>query len=403
MTRKAKHGAATTKRQRILWYSNAPFTPTGYGMQTAQVVERLKRDQHEVAIAANYGLQGAETSWNGTRIYPSGLSPYSDDVLAAHAQHWASESSLPNLVIILFDVWALKNPGIDRIPKIAAWAPIDHQPAPPEVAIWLRKPNVMPIAMSRFGSDMMTSEKIEHLYVPHAVEKVFQPTHSIIDAAGKKITGRDIMGITDDRFVVMMNAANKGKTPPRKCFGENLLAFGMFAKNHPDAILYMHTEQSDATGGVDLKLLASACGIKDEQIRFVDQYAYRMNLPQSALAAIYTSADVLLATSAGEGFGVPVIEAQACGTRVIVSNATAQPELVGDGWTINVQPMWDAFQHSWFFTPRIGEIVQALEEAYERDRSPSKQATDFAAQYDADRVYAEHWRPALDRLALWQP
>ena len=66
MARRTKP-ASSVKRQRILWYSNAAFTPTGYGVQTAQVVDRLKRDQHEVAIAANYGLQGAETSWNGTR------------------------------------------------------------------------------------------------------------------------------------------------------------------------------------------------------------------------------------------------------------------------------------------------------------------------------------------------
>lgn len=394
---------AKVTRQRALVYSNAPFTPTGYGVQTAQLVERMIKDRHEVAIHANYGIQGGETTWRNIRIYPAGASPYSDDILAAHAEHWSRDSDLPNIVIILFDVWALKNPGLLRIPKIAAWAPIDHQPAPPEVTLWLKRPNVMPVAMSKFGSQMMEAEGLEHLYVPHAVEKVFKPTTSIMDASGELITGRDIMGIGEDRFVVMMNAANKGKTPPRKCFGENLLAFAMFAKTHPDAILYMHCDESDSSGGVDLRMLIKACGISEDQIRFVDQYAYRMNLPQPAMAAIYSAADVLLATSAGEGFGVPVIEAQACGTRVIVSNATAQPELVGDGWTISVQPLWDAFQHSWFFTPRIGEIVQALEEAYARDRGPSQQAIDFAREYDADLVYEKHWRPALERLAVWQP
>jgi glycosyltransferase involved in cell wall biosynthesis len=136
----------------------------------------------------------------------------------------------------------------------------------------------------------------------------------------------------------------------------------------------------------------------------VNQYAYRMALPQQALAALYTDADVLLATSAGEGFGVPVIEAQACGTPVIVSNWTAQPELVGDGWVVDGQPLWDSFQNSWFFTPHVGQIVRALEESYERDRGkPSADALKFAEQYEADRVYAEHWRPVLDTLANWRP
>ena len=391
---------------RTLWASNAPFAPTGYGVQTAQVVERLMRDGHELAVACNFGLQGSETEWNGIKLYPTGVTPYSDDILSAHAEHWASGSDLQSLVITLFDVWALKNPSVARIPKIGAWVPIDHKPAPPDVTEWLRRPNVMPIAMSRFGSEMMSLEDIDHLYAPHAFDgRVFKPTVSFADATGETIRGRDIMGVEDESaFVVMMNSANKGRTPPRKSWGENLLAFAIFAQDKPDAILYLHTDESAALGGVDLPVLLRACSINPDQIRFVNQYLYRMNLPQTALAALYTDADVLLATSAGEGFGVPVIEAQACGTPVIVSNWTAQPELVGDGWIVDGQPLWDPFQNSWFFTPNVANIVRALEEAYARPRGIiSEDATRFAAAYEADRVYAEHWRPVMDKLAKWTP
>jgi hypothetical protein len=391
-------------RQRVLWASNAPFSATGYGVQTAQVVQRLTRDQHEVAIACNYGLQGAETTWNGgVKLYPCGISGYSDDILNAHAQHWAHGTELPSLVVILFDVWALENPGIKQIPKIAAWAPIDHQPAPPKVLQWLKRPNVKPIAMSRFAERMMADDGIESIYVPHAVEPVFKPTPSFADADGTLVTGHELMGVKSDRFVVMMNSANKGRTPVRKCFGENLLAFSIFAAKHPDAILYLHTEASAIATGVDLRALIRGCGIPENQVCFVDQYLYRMNLPQQALASLYSAADVLLATSAGEGFGVPVVEAQACGTRVIVSDWTAQSELVGDGWAVEVQPLWDPYQDAWFATPMIPRIVDALEEAYAAERGPSKQAIDFAADYDADVVYAKYWRPALEQLAAWDP
>ena len=127
-------------------------------------------------------------------------------------------------------------------------------------------------------------------------------------------------------------------------------------------------------------------------------------MPQTALASLYSDADVLLATSAGEGFGVPVIEAQACGTPVIVSNWTAQPELVGDGWVVDGQPLWDSFQNSWFFTPHVSQIVRALEAAYERPRGETSQdALEFAEAYEADRVFAEHWRPIMETLARWEP
>jgi glycosyltransferase involved in cell wall biosynthesis len=401
-----KHQRVGVDPMRILWQSNAPFSATGYGVQTAQVVERLQADGHEVAIACNFGLQGSETNWNGVHLYPCGVAQYSDDILCAHWQHWSSGSRLPSCVITLFDVWALTNPSIDQINRIGAWVPIDHQPAPPEVLKWLRKSNVLPIAMSQFGSRMLDLEKIDHVYAPHAFDgRVFKPTPTFNDAAGKPLRGRDLMRIDDpNAFVVMMNSANKGRTPPRKAWGENLLAFAIFAQNRPDAILYLHTDESAALGGVNLRRLLAAVGLHEKQVRIVDQYLYRMNMPQKALAALYTDADVLLATSAGEGFGVPVIEAQACGTPVIVSNFSAQPELVGDGWVVDGQPLWDANQDSWFFTPHVHHIVQALEDAYARERgATSEDALAFAKDYEADAVYAKHWRPIMQRLAAWQP
>jgi len=402
----AKAGDLITPRNHsmdILWFSNSPTVPTGYGVQTAQVTQRLQQDDHRVAIACNYGLNGSLQNWNGIPVYPTGVTQHSDDIIYAHYQHWTRNSTQPSIVITLFDVWALQNPLVQRIPRIAAWAPIDHQPTPPEVAKWLRRPNVMPIAMSKFGSRMMEHDGIEHLYAPHAVERVFQPTPHITQADGKRVTGRELMNAPEDAFIVTINSANKGHTPPRKAWGENLLAFSLFAQKHKDAILYIHTEASRAFAGVDIPKLVKAAGINEDQVRIVDQYLYRMNMPAQALAAIYTDSNVLLATSAGEGFGVPVIEAQACGCRVIVSDFSAQPELVADGWVVNGQPLWDSNQDSWFFTPHVANIVDALEAAYNADRGPSQKAIKGMREYDADHVYATHWRPIMERLALWRP
>jgi glycosyltransferase involved in cell wall biosynthesis len=199
----------------------------------------------------------------------------------------------------------------------------------------------------------------------------------------------------------MMTAANKGVAPSRKSFAENFMAFSMFAAKHPDAVLYMHTEATQSMGGINLTDLATAVGIAPERIKWADPYLYRMGLPHNAMAALYSDADVLLAASMGEGFGIPVVEAQACGTRVIVSNFTAQPELVGDGWIVEGQPWWDPMQGAFFFTPNVASIVNALEEAYNAPRGVSKKAVDFAKQYDADVVYETHWKPAMKEIAAW--
>jgi glycosyltransferase involved in cell wall biosynthesis len=49
------------------------------------------------------------------------------------------------------------------------------------------------------------------------------------------------------------------------------------------------------------------------------------------MAALYTTADLLLFPSTYEGFGYPVLEAQLCGTPVVCSDAASLPEVAGDG------------------------------------------------------------------------
>jgi len=386
---------------RILWYSNAPFVPTGYGTQTAQAVPRLIKEGHEVAIHAMYGLEGVSSNWNGIKMYPRGMAPYSDDVMVAHWMDWANgNQNLKPLLMTLFDVWPLKSESLKLVPNIASWVPIDHAPCPLDVVEWCNRPNVKPIAMSLFGQKMLNNSDVECFYAPHGIESVFSPTTKFVNG-DRHFTGRELMGIPDDKFVVMMNAANKGASPSRKSFSENLLAFGIFAQTRPDAMLYLHTEKDGAMGGVNLVALLAACGIREDQYKFVDQYAYRTGFPQQAVAMMYASADVLLSASMGEGFGLAVIEAQACGTRVIVSDFTAQPELVGSGWAVEVQPFWDNHQKSWFCTPQVGSLVDALKESYDAPRGVDKVAVDFAAPYDADRVWDAHWKPVMKGLSEW--
>jgi glycosyltransferase involved in cell wall biosynthesis len=47
------------------------------------------------------------------------------------------------------------------------------------------------------------------------------------------------------------------------------------------------------------------------------------------LARVYAASDVLAQPSLGEGFGIPVIEAMACGLPVVISDGGALPEVAG--------------------------------------------------------------------------
>jgi len=53
-------------------------------------------------------------------------------------------------------------------------------------------------------------------------------------------------------------------------------------------------------------------------------------LPQEELPFLYSGADVFVFPSLWEGFGLPPLEAMACGTPVVTSNVSSLPEVVGD-------------------------------------------------------------------------
>jgi glycosyltransferase involved in cell wall biosynthesis len=365
---------------KILWCSNAPWTGTGYGQQTAQVVRRLAADGHDVAVAANYGLHGQVMDWEGIPVYPGGYETYSNDVLGAHAEHFGAD-----WVVTLMDAWVLKAPALQRL-NVASWTPVDHVPTPPRVVKYFKDYGAVPVAMSEFGHRMLTGEGLSPAYIPHAVDtNVYR---QVEDAKAR-------MGLSG--FVVGMVAANKGSSPCRKGFPEAFMAFSRFHKDHPDSVLYVHSDPDGRFHGVDLHYLATSCDIPSEALMFTDPDLLDRGMPAELMAPLYSSFDVLLAPSLGEGFGLPVIEAQACGTPVIVTDWTAQPELVGGGWCVDGQPFWDEEQKAWFSVPSVRGLVNALEASTTADMRVL--ARKKALEYDADTVYTERWKPFLAQLA----
>jgi hypothetical protein len=377
-------------RPAVQWWSNAPHCPTGYGVQTRTVVEYLARNGWDISVSANYGVQVVPVEHQvpdgpAIRVYPAGHDNYSQDVIAAHYHNYREEVGRRTVLVTLYDTWVLKNPNLSKVDHILSWTPVDHMPMPPAVLAWGRQPNVTPVAMTRFGLSEFEKRDVEAIYIPHTVEPVFKPSKG----------GGALMQAPDDAFVVMMNAANKGAAPPRKAWSENFMAMSVFMKNHPDVFFYVHSE-AKTPFGIDLVALQDALGMDKSRVMFPDQYAYRMSFyDDKALAKMYSRADVLLAVSLGEGFGVPTVEAQACGTRVIGSDWAATPELLSDDCLmVEGQPEWDHSQLAWWFRPNVKSMVAALEEMYGQ-RGQSQKCISKAGEYRPEKVLPE-WEIALE-------
>ena len=81
-------------------------------------------------------------------------------------------------------------------------------------------------------------------------------------------------------------------------------------------------------------------GTSDEVLKIASENEKVHHLgyvPHEDLPAIYAGADLFLYPSLYEGFGIPPLEAMACGTPVIVSNMSSLPEVVGSA-AIQIDP-----------------------------------------------------------------
>lgn len=379
--------------------SNSYGIPTGYGVQAQYLIDKLVKHGAKVASLSNFGLEGdiqsIKTPHGRVAHYPKGLKPYSDDAIPVWHEHWKRQHpNLPDFLVTLYDVWVYNELKFDG--PILAWTPLDHVSLSPRVEKFLLRNQVTPVAMAPHGVRQLEAAGIDCEYVPHSVDtKVFKPVSTI-----QGLPTREFMGVRDDQFLVGMVAANKANgLVHRKALAENIIAFAAFQADHPDAVLYLHMEPSNAYQGFNVPNLVRACGLDDKSVIIADSTQLRVGYPQETLAALYTAFDVLLAPSMGEGFGVPTVEAQACGTRVIGSAWAATPDLVADdGWLVQGQPWWSEPHAAWAQIPLVSSIAGALKLAYESGGGHSQVAQDFAQQFDVERVWAEHWLPLWKRL-----
>lgn len=376
--------------------SNSPHAPTGYGVQVQLLVERLIRHGIHTAVISNYGLEGAidtiRTKHGTATHYPRGMTLYGEDVIPVwYEKHVQQKPNQPHLLMPIYDVWVYNKLKFDH--PIYPWVPLDHVTLPPAVGEFLSRENVKPITMSPHGYRQLAKANIESVYIPHAVDTNVMTKTLKIDG----VPTREFMGIDKDTFLVSMVQANKANgILHRKALSEQIMAFAMFHKEFPDSHLYLHMEPSPAMGGFSVELLLQAVGLTSKSVTIADSNQLRIGYPPETLAALYTASDVLLAATYGEGFGVPVIEAQACGTRVITSNWAATQDLVGeDSFLVDGQPFWDEPQKAFYHIPSIGSIVGALKLAYNVDRGFSASSRQFALDFDVETVWAKYWIPFL--------
>lgn len=360
---------------KIIGMSDALDAQTGFGRVSRELFTRLPKDKFDCAFLAG--------GWVGSRNYPGiqtyvGYDRYCQSAFPKVAFDFAGKDQF--ILWTLFDPWqvgwishpkdneystSLSLSYITQHREQFVWVghwPIDgYGPRDGPPLFFEDYINAMdyPVAMSEFGQSLMqqVTEKPIDL-IKHGVDtKRFFPVSSDAAKATATEAYRKVLAANfaqnkdwtpeqvqeavekfymrlDDRFVVLVVMANR----QRKYWIEVLKAFKAFHELVPDSVLIGVCADRIGTndGAWPLFDYVNMLGLRLDRYKenpnvwLMDTVGGSIDEEDAGLRLLYGCADVTVLLSGGEGFGLPQLEAHACGKPCFVGNYSASVELAVD-------------------------------------------------------------------------
>ena len=375
---------------KILWNSSSPLGVSGYGICTRELVRRLIAEGHSVRIATKHAYFGWH-EWEGVEIF--------DGTHYKHVKFMLDDEDF-DYIFSHWDIWVMKK---ERFPKDkwVGYIPVDTPKISDGLSKVVKDVGQL-IGLSRHGQQQLkeATGRDDIPYAPHGVDtSVFKPS------AKARKAFRDGFGWDDDIFVIGTVGLNY--VDDRKGFITLLRAFKDFHKRYPKSVLYIHAHamgyDNQTIGYFDV---IKSLGIAD-CVAWPHQPSYDLRrIDDEWLNEVYNGFDVFCLPTAGEGFGLPLIEAQACGIPVITTDVTTGSELAGKtGWLIDVHEDdldW-INTGAWRYKRRPSEVLKCLELAHSawklgNYRKIKDKALAFGKSFDWDLIWDKYWRPVFKGL-----
>ena len=308
---------------KILWLSDAPNTVTGYATISSNIMNGMVDKGWEVDyMGHNYMGQklippitfedGRELKFN---LHGGGMAQYCQDLIQPRINAWK-----PDIFGILLDTFMLY-PWLIDMPintRSLFYYPSDGGGGLPRDCDRILKKMNKAVCMSRFGQKQ--AKEVHDLdvdYIPHAVDtKNYFPLGKEDKEKLKAQWG------LQGKFVIGSVYRNQGRKMPDLL----LKAFAKFAEGKDDVVLLLHTDPNDAAAVFSTPAILNRLGI-EHKVRFTGMNFFN-GFTYKQMNDVYNVMDVFSLSTSGEGFGVPTIEAQACGVPVVVPDNTTGPELV---------------------------------------------------------------------------
>jgi len=392
---------------KLLTTGAAPWVKSGYGKPWTYLFPRLAKAGHELAMAPFFGWRGSVATVDiggaPVKFYPLARDRFFNDIIEYHAADFGAD-----VVITMQDVWTLNGWG----QKGLTWCPnfpVDTEPVSDAILHAIEGCHT-PLVNTRWAQRQLFEHGwMNAYYLPYGVDcSIFAP--------GDKASAREALGLPADVFIAGMVAANSS-FPCRKSFPEVLQAWRRWLDAGNDGLLYIYTTvTSKRNSGVQLERILSTLSLDwsslddpdpDRKARAKVMFPpqYRMwcgAVDDNELANVYRSMDVLLSPSQAEGFGIPIVEAQACGTPVVTLNITSMPELTFAGLCLEpTQPMWET-EGAWRGVAGVDDIMGALDWASGLTNAMHAELAAIgragALDFDFDVEIERDWLPLLERI-----
>jgi glycosyltransferase involved in cell wall biosynthesis len=170
-----------------------------------------------------------------------------------------------------------------------------------------------------------------------------------------------------------------GTEEPRKNLEALLDAFAIVALRHPDVHLLR-------VGGARAPDRRASLRARIEELGLSGRVQFLGDVPDAELPLVYGRAAICVVPSLYEGFGLPVLEAMACGVPVVCSNRASLPEVAGTG-ALMVEPT----------PPKLAEAIDRLLGSVELCAEMRERGLRRAAQFSWRRT-AEVTAAAYERV-----
>lgn len=383
---------------------------SGYGRISTETNRRLLQRGYQIMAASIYYDGLLPPALEGQPI------PYW--VAALAGKDWVQSvinlinAYQPDIIHVIQDApyaEQLRNAPIDWSKyHLMITTPVDGAPVFPNWVNLLKKADGV-LSISQFGVDTHKAAGIaSELCRPGVDSNVFFALNEAERAAL-----RQKAGIEDGAFVVGSMCMNQG----RKDIPDMLRAFFGFASDKPNA-RYILDMDAVSPAGWDIPVTCQQYGWDASKLIF------RANLLQRGVLTMrerYNLLDAHMVISHREGYGLPLVEAQACGVVSIALDWCSGTEICGEGKGVLIKPLdydsigtWGGALDKFPSVSQLTAVLQMLYDEPDTRKSIARKGMAWARQQTWDlatdavqkvieRVMAKRNPPPTEPMTLPLP